>query len=168
PRGLIRYVEIYTGIQPVILEAFLERPVQPPFLGLPGMLLGATTHLSATTRTQVAERRFLDQWAHRFTMVVFIEDACDEEVTLAVVERIVGANKPAHTVHTLRLVRADARVGTTRVGIDAMLGAREAPSTQIGGCPAPDGPGRPGSVLGTDAILGEQRPVYARRGALTL
>src|SRR6185295_791624 len=41
PHGLSRFIEIYTGSAPVILEAFLERPVRPPFLGVEGMLLGA-------------------------------------------------------------------------------------------------------------------------------
>ena len=42
----------------------------------------------------------------------------------AFVDRIVDVNKPAHTVHTLRIVRPNAWVGMSRVGLDAMLGAR--------------------------------------------
>ena len=43
-----------------------------------------------------------------------------------------------------------------------MLGAREAPKTQLGGCAGPDAPGATGSVLGADSILGAKRPQYAR------
>jgi phage tail-like protein len=168
PRGLVRFVEIYTGVRPVILEAFLERPSRPPLLGLAGITLGGNTHLSPATRRRTPEELLLQRWAHRFTMLVFLEDECDEEVTLAVIERIVRVNKPAHTVHTLHIVRADARVGAARVGVDAMLGAREAGRTRLGGCTTPDGRGDRGSVLGTDTILGEKRPSYARPIGLSI
>jgi phage tail-like protein len=168
PRGLARFLEIYTGHRPVIIEAFLERPLQPPFLGQPGLFLGSTTHLGPPTKESAAEELFLSRWAHRFTVLVFIDDPCDEAVTLAVVDRIVRVNKPAHTVHALRMIRADATVGRSRIGIDLMLGAREAPSTVLGGC-APDGTSaEPGSVLGSDSILGRRRPAYARPMELSL
>jgi phage tail-like protein len=162
PQGLVRYVEIYTGIRPVILEAFLERPSSPPLLGLPGIRLGCNTHLASAMRKRTPEELLLQRWAHRFTMLVFLEDECDEEVTLAVIDRIVRVNKPAHTVHTLHAIRADARVGAARVGVDVMLGARQAGRTRLGGCTMPDRRGDPGSVIGSDAILGEKRPSYAR------
>ena len=101
-------------------------------------------------------------------MLVFLQDACDEDVTLGVVDRIVRVNKPAHTVHALRAVRADASVGASRVGIDLMLGAREAAATRLGGCSVPGAPGDAGSVLGGDSILGEKRPAYARGVGLTI
>ncbi|HSB37015.1 MAG TPA: phage tail protein [Thermoanaerobaculia bacterium] len=167
PRGLARYVEIYTGRKPVILESFLERPLQPAFLGLPGALLGSTTHLGPPAKSDAAEELFLSRWAHRFTVLVFLDDACDEAVTLGVVDRIVTVNKPAHTVHALRPIRADARVGAARVGIDLMLGAREAARTLLGGCADPSGL-ESGSILGADAVLGERRPQYPRPIGLTL
>ena len=168
PGGLARYVEIYTGERPIILEAFLERPLQAPFLGLPGIFLGSTTHLAPPAKENAAEELFLSRWAHRFTVLVFLEDRCDEAVTLAVVDRIVRVNKPAHTVHALRAIRADAAVGRSRVGIDLMLGAREAPATRLGGCIGEGVPGDAGSVLGGDSILGERRPAYARPMGLTI
>jgi phage tail-like protein len=168
PRGLERYVEIYTGMKPVILESFLERPVQPPFLGLPGISLGATTYLAGSRKKSSAESLFLSRWAHRFTVLVFLEDVCDEAVTLAVVDRIIRVNKPAHTVHALRVIRADARVGASRVGVDLMLGAREAAQTRLGGCAGPDAPGAAGALLGKDSILGEKRPEYARPIGLSI
>ena len=39
------------------------------------------------------------RFAHRFTIYVYVDDACDAEVTLRAVDRIVEVNKPAHTVH---------------------------------------------------------------------
>jgi len=167
PRGLARYVEIYTGRAPVILESFLERPLQPAFLGLPGAFLGSTTHLGPPAKDDTAEELFLSRWAHRFTVLVFLDDACDEEVTLGVVDRIVTVNKPAHTVHALRPIRADARVGAARLGIDVMLGTREAARTVLGGCADPTGL-ESGSVLGGDAVLGESRPQYPRPIGLSI
>jgi phage tail-like protein len=168
PRGLARFIEIYTGERPVIIEAFLERPLQPPFLGMAGLFLGSTTHLGPPIRESAVEELFLSRWAHRFTVLVFLEDRCDEAVTLAVVDRIVRVNKPAHTVHALRAIQADASVGRSRVGVDLMLGAREAPATTLGGCLTEDAPGVPGSVLGGDSILGQKRPAYARPLGLSL
>ncbi len=168
PRGLVRYVEIYTGAKPVILEAFLERPLQPPFLGTHGMLLGSTTHLGPPIAAASAEALFLSRWAHRFTVLVVLDDVCDEEMTLAVIDRIVTVNKPAHTVHTVRAMGADAYVGASRVGIDATIGAREAARTRLGGCVTPGAAGEPGSVLGGDSILGNLRPAYARPVGLSI
>jgi phage tail-like protein len=167
PRGLVRYVEIYTGVAPVILEAFLERPLQPPFLGLSGMFLGSTAHLAPPLRDGSPETLFLERWAHRFSVLLFLDDPCDEDVMVAVVDRIVRVNKPAHTVHALRVMQADARVGSARVGIDAMLGARQSARTQLGGCG--DGRGTDtGSILGGDSILGSKRPAYARPVGLSI
>ena len=39
-KGIERYVEIYTGIRPTIIEGLLERPTRPAFLGRPGSVLG--------------------------------------------------------------------------------------------------------------------------------
>jgi phage tail-like protein len=168
PRGLARYIEIYTGRAPVISEAFLDRPASPLLLGLDGMVLGATTQLTPSTKASTPEDLILSRWAHRFTVVVFVDDECDEEVTRAVVERIITVNKPAHTVHRLRVARVDARAGISRVGMDLMLGARRSANTQIGGCgtTTPNVP-RP-AVLGADAVLGAKRPAYARQAAPTL
>jgi phage tail-like protein len=168
PAGLARFVEIYTGQRPVILEAFLERPAQPPFLGLTGIVLGATTHLAPPLQESTVDELFLSRWAHRFTVLVFLDDRCDEAMTLAVVDRIVRLNKPTHTVHTLRAVRDGAAVGQARIGIDVMLGAREAAATRIGGCIAAGVPGDTGSTLGGDSILGNERPSYARQTGLAI
>jgi phage tail-like protein len=167
-RGIERYVEIYTGIKPIVLEGFLERPHMPPFLGLPGNVLGCATGLASTVLRRTPEDMSLLGAAHRFTVLVPLPDACDEKVLLSVVNRIVEANKPAHTVHTLHALPLDARVGHSRVGLDLVLGGREAPRTMLGGCPLPGAPTRGAGILGVDSVLGEKRPEYARSLSATL
>jgi phage tail-like protein len=168
PAGIAQYVEIYTGVRPVILEGFLDRPVRPPLVGVAGSVLGCTTRLTRPDRFAVPDEALVRRFAHRFTVVMPIDDACDEDVLLAVVESIVAANKPAHTIHALQPVHADARVGDARVGLDLMAGSRAAPRTQLGGCPVPGAPPPPPSVLGHDAVLGNRRPGYLRPAGIEL
>ena len=87
---------------------------------------------------------------------------------MSVIDFIVSANTPAHTIPVLRPVAADARVGVARVGLDLLAGARTAPRTQLGGCPVPGAPPPPPSVLGHDAVLGNRRPEYLRPGGIEL
>jgi phage tail-like protein len=168
--GIERYVEIYTGVRPVIVEGWLERPTQPSFLGRPGSVLGCGLPILATSvsPTVVPDDLLWARFAHRFTIYVYIDDQCDAEVTLRAVDRIVEVNKPAHTVHRSEAVFADARVGVqSRVGLDLVLGAAAAPGTRLGntvggrseGPPTPSAAG----VLGFDTVLGARRPEYVRR-----
>ena len=53
--GIKRFVEIYTGIRPEILEGFLERPLESSILGTNGIRLGATTMLAPASATATAE-----------------------------------------------------------------------------------------------------------------
>jgi phage tail-like protein len=161
-RGIERYVQIYTGIKPVIIESFLERPHLPSFVGLPGNILGCRLSLAPTSALMTPEDLLLARYALRFTVFVYITDQCDEAVMLGVVNKIVETSKPAHTVHLLRAVHAGAPVGHLRVGIDLMLGAREAVSTRLGGRPQPGAPSTPPATLGVNSVLGEKRPQYVR------
>jgi phage tail-like protein len=148
--GLVRYVEIYTGIRPEIIEGWLERPSQPAFLGRPGSVLGCGLPIlgAGASPAMLPDDELWARYAHRFTIYVYIDRQCDEEVTLRAVDRIVEVNKPAHTVHRLEAIFPDARVGLqSRVGLDLVLGA----------APEPTG------VLGVDAILRTGRPEYVRR-----
>ncbi len=159
-RGLQRYVEIYTGTQPTIREAFLEHPPRPVFLGGTESILGCSFALTPGSPDLPADMALASSRAHRFTVLVYLDDPCDEEVILPVVDRIVSVNKPAHTVHSIQTVQANARVGAqSTVGIDLVLGGREAPSTVLDGHES--GEGRV-SVLGVDSVLGERRPSYVR------
>jgi phage tail-like protein len=91
-------------------------------------------------------------YAHRFTVLVYPEDACEAETLLPVVDRIVTLNKPAHTIHRLVAVYPDARVGLQdTIGVDLVVG---------GGVPALPG----GGGLGVDSVLRDGRPPYGPPG----
>jgi phage tail-like protein len=201
PEGIARYVEIYTGIRPQIIESWLLRPADVPFLGSPGAALGCGTMLApppralrveplltsttaslATTvlnqaqaaqlltaassatlatagystasaalspkisRAPLALRTASDAldeiYAHRFEVIFYAPVRCDEAVVIPVVDRIVTVNKPAHTVHRLRVVRPDdTRVGSGQVGLDLLLGAGECGdrgAQGLSGCATPE------------------------------
>jgi phage tail-like protein len=169
--GIERYVEVYTGIRPVIVEAFLERPPRPPFLGRPGNVLGCGLPIlgCGPSPAMLPDDQLWARFAHRFTIYVYVDDACDAEVTLHAVDRIVEVNKPAHTVHRSEAIYPDARVGVqSRVGLDLVLGAAMAAKMQLGdgGSDGPGGAAKAdgaGGVLGVDAVLGARRPQYVRR-----
>lgn len=159
PEGIRRYVEIYTGRAPVVLEAFLARPGRSPFLGVPGLVLGCNLQLCACTPDKTPDAGLYARYAHRFTVVAPLPDPCDAEVMRAVVERIVEVNKPAHTEHRVEIVQADARVGLQdRVGIDLVIGAQTATGLRVAGDPATDPDS--GGVLGKDSVLGDRGTGY--------
>ena len=96
-------------------------------------------------------------------MLLYLADVCDADLVVPVVDRIVAVNRPAHTVYTIAPLYPEARVWLqATVGLDLVLGGREAPRTQLGGHPRPGAPGQGASVLGRDAVLGERRPQYVR------
>jgi phage tail-like protein len=174
--GIERYVEIYTGVRPVIVEGWLERPARPSFLGRPGSVLGCGLPIlgTRTSPTVLPDDVLWARYAHRFTIYVYVDDQCDAEVTLRVVDRIVEVNKPAHTAHRSEVIFPDARLGIqSRVGLDLVLGTATAPRTQLGNGGS-DGtsvggsaglgasPGS-GGILGLDTVLGGRRPSYVRR-----
>lgn len=211
PEGIVRYVEIYTGIRPELIEDFLLRPDAVPALGAPGTALGcgtnlatfprtpaspkATRSLSASTAASILERRLVPltdpldaTYAHRFEVIFYVPFRCDESVVIPVVDRIVAVNKPAHTVHRLRVVRPDdARVGWGQVGLDLLLGGGERYAPGLAGCAtddaatgtrlawavipstplrrrAPGGAARaPEGILGIDAVLQGRVPTAGRQ-----
>jgi phage tail-like protein len=163
PEGLIRYIEIYTGVTPMITEDFLQRPLRPAFLGGQGSVLGSSLSLRAVTPKSVPDEQLIRDHAHRFTVLIDLSDTCDADVVLPVVDRIVASNRPAHTVYTIVPQYPEARVGLqSTVGLDLRLGGREDPKTQLGGRPRPGAPAQGAGILGRDAVLGERRPQYAR------
>ena len=167
--GIERYVEIYTGHAPVIVEGWLERPLRPAILGRPGSVLGCGLPLlgCVPAATLLPDTQLWARYAHRFTVFFYVDDRCDEALTARAVDRIVEVNKPAHTVHRSEAVFPEAQVGMrSRVGLDLVLGAAEAPRAQLADAPASghlsrDGAGR--GVLGVDTVLGSRRPSYVRR-----
>jgi phage tail-like protein len=155
-RGLERYIEIYTGKRPVILEDFLTRSAEPSFLGRAGCVLGCLFQLGTPSAVETPENALRRARAHRFTVVISVDDACEEEVVMPAVDRIVETNKPAHTVHTLRPIRPGALVGQTALGIDFVVGAAEPPRMRLESGPTPPA----GAVLGRDVVLGTRRPQF--------
>jgi phage tail-like protein len=165
--GIERYVEIYTGSRPEIVEGWLERPARPSFLGRPGSVLGCGLPLvgCCPSPTLLPDDQLWQRYAHRFTIFVYMDDFCDKDVVLRAVERIVEVNKPAHTVSRSEAVFPNARVGIQdRVGLDLVLGAAPAPRSRPGGDDFPTtASGRTPSILGVDTVLGARRPQYVRR-----
>jgi phage tail-like protein len=148
--GLARYVEIYTGIRPQIVEGWLERPSRPAVLGRPGSILGCGLPIlgGVLSAAMLPDDELWARHAHRFAIYVYIGRACDTDVIRRAVDRIVEINKPAHTTHRIQAVYPDARLGfQSRVGLDLVLGA----------APPPAG------VLGVDAVVSPRRPEYVRR-----
>ena len=169
PEGIRLYVEIYTGTRPEIIEAFLQRPAQPAFLGRRGSVLGCPMHLAECRPERLPEEQLLYDHAHRFTVLVYLEDACDAEPMLTVVNRIVEVNKPAHTAHTLCPIYPDARVAIqSTLGLDLVVGGRQAAGTRLGGRAVLPGMETPAAILGVDSVLGERRPSYVRPLVLQL
>ena len=163
PRGLQTYVQIYTGVKPLVRERFLERPIEPAFVGRPGGVLGTGLALQTPVATRPADEELYRAYAHRFSVLVYLLDECDAERVLSVVEHIVRTNKPAHTAHELIPVYPDARLELqSTVGVDFVLGGRKPLMTRVGG--RPDDAAQPDhrSALSVDTILGRTWPRYNR------
>ena len=154
PDGLARYIEIYTGIRPLIVEAYRERP-ERPIAG--GGIVGQSLVLGVDSEPSLpGDEALISAYAHRFTVVLPLADPCDAERMLPVVERIIALNKPAHTAHGLRTVAAGGRLELeSTVGVDLVLGGEEPHVTHL----ADSSRGETGSILGSDAVLGAIRPL---------
>ena len=151
PAGIVRYVEIYAGIRPVITEAFRERPDRAAKAG--SAVLGSSFGIGLGQATAAPpDEELFRAYAHRFTVHLPLPDACDRDRIVPVVERIVATCKPAHTSHELRIVAADARLDVqSTVGVDLIAGARPVRGTRLG-------PGDDAPILGQDTVLGPRRP----------
>lgn len=163
PRGLQEYVQIYTGEKPLIRERFYERPLEPAFVGRPGGVLGTGLALQTPDGTRPAEEELYRAYAHRFSVLVYLNDVCDAERVLPVVDHIVETNKPAHTAHELIPVYPDARLELqSTVGVDFVLGGKEPLAMRIG--PRSDYSAEPDerAALGVDTILGHPWPRHNR------
>lgn len=84
--GIERFLEIYTGVRPLVVEPFVGSTLGP--------------------ETVVGENAVIgDVPEHCFTVTVFVRSGEDVEESL--VRDIVDMEKPAHTACDLRLVRFD-------------------------------------------------------------
>jgi phage tail-like protein len=158
--GLARFIEIYTGTTPLILEGFCCRPSQPALLGVGRSFLGCGVCLSPSSPTEAPEVSVPAAYAHRFTVLVYLCEWCEAQTLLAVVERIIATNKPAHTVHTLAAVYPDARVGLqSTIGIDYVVGGGTASHTRL---LEPQHREVRADTLGINTVLGDGRPGYTQ------
>jgi phage tail-like protein len=156
PAGIARYLEIYTGRAPVLVEHWLDRVAEPPALGRAGHVLGLGTLGGSAVTSSDAGR------AHRFTVYVESDDPSLDETLLAMTRRIVDTTKPAHTSYDINVLRpGQSGVGEARVGFDVILTGRESPRVEIGGCDPKTIAPPPGATLGVDAVLGPRRPDYS-------
>jgi phage tail-like protein len=153
--GLRRYVEIYTGRSPAILEGFQVRPRSGLVVGCHGVLgCAALGGLDVDAATSEA---LLDAYAHRFTLVAYVDDDCQREVMGPVIQAIVESSRPAHTLVDVQIVSAEARIGMqSTIGVDLVLGDAQPSLAPLGTSSAPPA-SRPVPVLGLDAVLGAPR-----------
>jgi phage tail-like protein len=160
PRGISEYIRAYTGLESQVQEEFLRRPRQPAFLGRRGFVLGTTSLLNSASPDHGADEALIRAFAHRFTVLVYLGQHDCSERALSVVERIVAANKPAHTAHKVVPVYPGMSLGVgSRVGIDMVLGGRSVPQAAIGAC---DDEADGASTLGQGMVLGDLNPAFPR------
>ncbi len=156
PGSIKDWVEIYTGKRPELIEGFQTR-------GAAGMVIGQGATLGCgllldeccAASTTCDPTAVADAYAHRFTLYVYLDDACEQKLAGPAVRAIVEAMKPAHTLFDLQLVLPEARVGVqSTVGIDLVLGDdAPPPRTVLGlGIPPTTG-GRFRPIVGLDLFL---------------
>ncbi len=143
PAALARFIEIYTGKAPALVEAFTRRPRGSQTLG--------RTVLGDVRAGEVAGDPAA--YAHRFTAYVYIDSEDDRARMEPVVRKILAEQRPAHTAVDVHIVLPAARVGAqASVGLDFVVG----------------GPDHPGAVLGLDHAPGRAgdprdfRPILGR------
>ncbi len=114
--GLSRYLEIYTGNKPVILEGFQWRPAS-------SMVVGKTGRLGCSSlKSQACD---YEPYAHRFGIHVFVDEISELDVLESSIRSIIESIKPAHTDYDLILTLPETRVGCqSMVGIDMVLSDR--------------------------------------------
>ena len=167
PWAIARYVEIYTGRAPILMEDFRAPRPRVGVLGdarLGSMMLGSWSSGSPSSIAEsgaafnvMIDDAGLAPGPHRFTVFVHADDVGDRELREPVVHRILARERPLHTDYRLVWVLPLASVGERAiVGIDLVLG--EGDDHVALGAPDPRDPmERPGSVLGRTTRLGPSR-----------
>lgn len=135
-QGLRAALELLVGARPGILEGYQQR--RWAFLGAATLGDRSLWGKRIVDRLQIGENSIIGQfritdvgdplrdpfwvYAHRFT--VFLPAACvPDEVTHKAVEQMIELTKPAHTQHTLELVRPSFRIGIqATLGLDTAIG----------------------------------------------
>lgn len=116
PYGLSRFLEIYTGKAPIIIEGFQNRPATSLVVGRVGRLGCGALNGDACD---------FEYYAHRFALHVFIDATAEPDVAETTVRTIIDTTKPAHADYDLLMALPETRVGhQSRVGIDMVLADR--------------------------------------------
>lgn len=148
--GIVRFVELYTGHRPELLEGFQVRPRPGMVLGCLGVL--GCAPLGGLDVEGASSAELLARHAHRFTLVAPVDDDCDVITVAPAIRALVDAIKPAHTDVDLRVIVPQARVGlASTIGLDFVLGDERRRPAPLG--TTHPWASRPAPVLGVDAVL---------------
>lgn len=160
-RGLKKFIELYVGVDVVLIEHFRLRARMSAILGGTGAaasnsMLGVGFRvgdaMSNPSGGATGSAAAQDSHAHRFTVLIPATLNAEE---LDVVRQILLVHRPAHTIFDVCTVGAGMRVGRgLHVGISSMIGATGGFSQlQLGDTPLGRGSilGRPTSGTTVDA-----------------
>jgi phage tail-like protein len=175
PAGLKLHIELFTGMEPQVLEHFKLRRwlyLNAARLGSQSELWGAdiVNRLQLDAHARLDEVQLIDSgdplhdpfyhYAHQFT--VFVPTSEEQRPIL---ERIIEMARPAHAQGHLRLVQPRLRIGIQAcIGVDTVIGQYPAGVALAGPGPAADSPPAR-DRLGYDTILG---PAPDEDGAPTM
>ncbi len=149
PEGIVRFVEAYTGHRPQLIEGFQVRPRAGLVLGCAGVL--GCAPLAGLDVAGATNEQLLASFAHRFTLVTYVDTDCDLAVAETTLRALVDAIKPAHVDVDLRVAVPRGRIGfESTVGLDFILGDDRSTPAALGTSTAL---GRPAPVLGVDAVV---------------
>jgi phage tail-like protein len=156
--GLLRFLEIYLGVRPVIVEHFRLRGLGGGYVGAAGpaasrAVLGAGFRVGGAVGTpgedgsgEAETGDAADAYAHRFSVIV---PAMLDDEQRSVVEQVIEVHRPAHTAFDLCTVESGMRVGIALyVGLTTVVGH--------GGAFDPLRVG--GALLGRSGVLGWAAP----------
>ncbi len=145
--GLKKFIELYVGVDVILLEHFRLRAGLSAMLGGSGAsaassMLGVGFRLGDSRSEPGMSASAADAHAHRFTVLI---PASLTEDQLDVVRQILVVHRPAHTIFDICTVGAGMRLGRgLHVGLSSMVGATGGFATaQLGN-----------SALGRGAIIG--------------
>jgi phage tail-like protein len=147
--GILGMVEAYTGHRPELLEGFQIRPRAGLVLGCAGVLgCGA---LGGLDTDAAAAESLLGRYAHRMTLVAFVDSDCDLVSADRALRALLDSIKPAHVDLELRLIATSSRIGfESTIGLEFILGGDLPPTAPLGGVGIH---GQAAPILGVDARL---------------
>lgn len=147
--GVLRFVELYTGHRPALIEGFQLRPRAGHVLGCSGAL--GCSPLGGLSTGEASSQALLDAYAHRCVLVAYVDDECDLQAATSALRALLAAIVPAHVDVTLRIAVPHGRIGyESTIGLDFILGDDRRRPLLLGAT----GPtGQPTPILGVDSRL---------------